>query len=114
MTVIEKKRDIGILKSMGASDKMITRIFMFEGIVVGLIGMVIGSALGFSITLAQLYFKFYKMDASVYKIDALPVDLRAGDFIFVPLAALVLCFIASLYPSRRAAKLKPVESIRWE
>ncbi|TRZ51456.1 ABC transporter permease [bacterium] len=114
MTVIEKKRDIGILKSMGASDKMITRIFMFEGIVVGLIGMIIGSALGFSITLAQLYFKFYKMDASVYKIDALPVDLRAGDFIFVPLAALVLCFLASLYPSRRAAKLKPVESIRWE
>jgi lipoprotein-releasing system permease protein len=114
MTVIEKKRDIGILKSMGASDKMITRIFMFEGIVVGLIGMVIGSALGLTLTLAQLYFKFYKMDASVYKIDALPVDLRIGDFIFVPLAALVLCFLASLYPSRRASKLKPVESIRWE
>jgi lipoprotein-releasing system permease protein len=114
MTVIEKKRDIGILKAMGASDKMITRIFMFEGLVVGLVGMVTGSLLGLVITLLQIYFKFYKLDTSVYKLDALPMDLRATDFIYIPLAALVLCFLASLYPSMRAAKQKPVDSIRWE
>lgn len=114
MTVIEKKRDIGILKAMGATDKTIMRIFMFEGIVVGLIGMVVGSFIGFITVMAQLYFKIYKLDTSVYKIDSLPVDLRLTDFIFVPLAALLLCYLAALYPSKRAASLKPVESIRWE
>jgi len=114
MTVIEKKRDIGILKAMGASDKMITRIFMFEGIVVGIVGMVTGSVLGLGISLLQIYFKIYKLDTSVYKLDALPMDLRVTDFIYIPLAALLLCFLASLYPSIRAAKQKPVDSIRWE
>ena len=114
MTVIEKKRDIGILKAMGASDNTITRIFLFEGLVVGLIGMFAGSFLGGGIILAQKYFEFYKLDSSIYKISALPVMINITDFIFVPLAALLLCFLASLYPARRAAKLNPVESIRWE
>ncbi|MBN1634537.1 MAG: ABC transporter permease [Ignavibacteria bacterium] len=114
MTVIEKKRDIGILKSMGASEKMITKIFMFEGIVVGLIGMFAGSFLGLVLTLIQKYFEIYTLDTSVYMINALPVELRFSDFIFVPLAAFVLCFLASLYPALRASNLNPVESIRWE
>ncbi|MFA7362152.1 MAG: FtsX-like permease family protein [Candidatus Kapaibacterium sp.] len=114
MTVIEKKRDIGILKAMGASDKMITRIFMFEGLVVGIVGVITGSLLGLGLALLQIYFKIYKLDTSVYKLEALPIELRFTDFIYIPLAALVLCFLASLYPSIRAAKQKPVESIRWE
>lgn len=114
MTVIEKKRDIGVLKAIGATDKMITNIFLFEGISVGIIGMVTGTLLGLGITLAQKYFEFYKLDSSVYKIGALPVELRALDFIVIPLAALLLCFIASLYPSKRAANLEPVNAIRWE
>jgi lipoprotein-releasing system permease protein len=114
MTVIEKKRDIGILKAMGASDNTIPRIFLVEGLVVGLIGMFACSFLGGRIILAQKYFEFYKLDSSIYKISALPVMINITDFIFVPLAALLLCFLASLYPARRAAKLNPVESIRWE
>lgn len=114
MTVIEKKRDIGILKSMGATETMITRIFLFEGVVVGLIGMFAGSFIGLVITLLQKYFEFYKLDSSVYMIQALPVELRFSDFIFVPLAAFILCFLASLYPALRASGLNPVESIRWE
>ncbi len=114
MTVIEKKRDIGILKAMGASDNAITRIFLFEGLVVGLIGMLAGSFIGAGVILAQKYFEFYKLDSSIYKISALPVMINLTDFVFVPLAALLLCFLASLYPARRAAKLNPVESIRWE
>jgi len=114
MTVIEKKRDIGILKSMGATEKMITRIFLYEGIVVGLIGMFAGSFLGIAITLIQKYFEIYKLDTSVYMINSLPVEIRIMDLIFIPLAALLLCFIAALYPAIRAANLNPVESIRWE
>jgi len=114
MTVIEKKRDIGVLKAMGASERAIVRIFMSEGIVVGLIGMVVGSILGAGVTLAQKYLEIYKLDSSVYIVNALPVELRYSDFIFIPLAALILCFLASIYPAFRASKVDPVESIRWE
>jgi lipoprotein-releasing system permease protein len=114
MTVIEKKRDIGVLKALGATDKMITNIFLFEGVSVGIIGMIAGTILGLGTVLGQKYFEFYTLDASIYKISALPVELRFTDFIFIPLAALVLCFLASLYPSRRAAGLEPVSAIRWE
>jgi lipoprotein-releasing system permease protein len=114
MTVIEKKRDIGILKAMGATNNTITKIFMFEGIWVGIIGTISGIIIGLGVILAQIYFHFYKMDSTVYKIEALPVELRLLDFLYIFLAAMLLCFIASLYPARRAAKLNPVESIRWE
>lgn len=114
MTVIEKKRDIGVLMAMGASDKMITNIFLLEGVFVGITGVILGTVLGLGITLAQKYFEFYKLDSSVYKITALPVELRFTDFIYIPLAAMILCYLASLYPSRRAAKLNPVNAIRWE
>ncbi|MBK6506220.1 MAG: ABC transporter permease [Ignavibacteria bacterium] len=114
MTVIEKKRDIGVLKAIGATDGMITKIFLYEGISVGIIGMLAGTAIGILVTLGQKYFEFYKLDPLTYKIDALPVEMRIIDLILVPLAALLLCFLASLYPSRRAAALEPVSAIRWE
>ncbi len=114
MTVIEKKRDIGILKAMGASDSMIRHIFQFEGLVVGLIGMFAGSGLGLTLTLLQKYFGIYKLDSSVYLINSLPVELRVTDFIFIPAAALILCLLAALYPSFKASKLDSVQSIRWE
>ena len=114
MTVIEKKRDIGVLKSMGATNKMITNIFITEGLSVGLIGTVSGMILGIGIILSQIYFEFYKLDTSVYKMEALPVEIRIPDLIYIPAAAMLLCYLASIYPSRRAAKLNPVNSIRWE
>lgn len=114
MTVIEKKRDIGVLKSLGATDKMITNIFLFEGISVGVIGIIAGTILGLGVTLAQKYLDLYKLDSGVYKISALPVELQYMDFVYIPIAAMVLCFLASLYPSRRAARLEPVNAIRWE
>lgn len=114
MTVIEKKRDIGVLKALGATEKMIRRIFLYEGITVGLIGMIVGSALGLLTVLGQLEFKFYTLDPMRYAVDALPVELRFVDFITVPLAAFLLCFLASIYPAYKAAKSDPIKSIRWE
>lgn len=114
MTVIEKKRDIGVLKAMGATDKMITRIFTYEGIFVGVVGVIAGLIIGLMITLAQIKFEFYKLDATIYKITAMPVELRFTDFVYIPVAALLLCYLASIYPSKRAASLDPVEAIRWE
>lgn len=114
MTVIEKKRDIGILKAIGATDKMIRRIFLYEGVTVGLIGMIVGSLSGLAVVLGQLQFKFYQLDQSRYAVDALPVELRVMDFVTVPLAAFLLCFLASIYPALKASRLDPIKAIRWE
>jgi len=114
MTVIEKKRDIGVLKAMGSTNSSIVRIFMLEGILIGIYGTISGCMLGLAICLLQIKFKLFPLDTTVYPIDALPIDLRWTDFVFVSLAALLLAFLASLYPARRAAKQEPIQAIRWE
>jgi lipoprotein-releasing system permease protein len=114
MTVIEKKRDIGVLKAMGSTNGSIVRIFMLEGILIGIYGTIIGCILGLGICLMQIQFKLFPLDPTVYPIDSLPIDLRWTDFVFVGLAALLLSFLASLYPARRAAKQEPIQAIRWE
>lgn len=115
MTVIEKKRDIGVLKAMGASNGSVIKIFMFEGILIGIYGTIIGCLLGFGICMMQIHFKLFPLDPVVYSpLDALPIDLRWTDFIYVSIASLFLSFVASLYPARRAAKQEPIQAIRWE
>lgn len=114
MTVMEKKRDIGILKAMGTKNSGIMKIFMFEGVLIGIYGTILGSILGLAICLAQIKFKFYPLDSMVYSIDALPIDLRYTDFIYVGLCAMAISVIASLYPAFRAAKQEPIKAIRWE
>ena len=114
MTVIEKKRDIGILKAMGTANSSIIKIFMFEGILIGVYGTVFGTILGLAVCLAQIKYKFFPLDQLVYSIDALPIDLRYSDFIYVAICAMALAFLASLYPSLRAARQEPIKAIRWE
>ncbi len=114
MTVIEKKRDIGVLKAMGSTNGSIVRIFMLEGILIGIYGTIIGCILGLGVCLMQIQFKLFPLDPTVYPIDSLPIDLRWTDFVFVSIAALLLSFLASLYPARRAAKQEPIQAIRWE
>jgi lipoprotein-releasing system permease protein len=114
MTVIEKRRDIGILKAMGTSNGSIIKIFMFEGVLIGIYGTIIGSILGLGVCFAQIKLKFYSLDPTIYSIDALPIDLRYSDFIYVGICAMVLAVFASLYPALRAAKQEPIKAIRWE
>ena len=114
MTVIEKKRDIGILKAMGTKNSGIMKIFMFEGILIGIYGTILGSIFGLAICLAQINFKFYPLDGMVYSIDALPIDIRYTDFIYVAICALLISVAASLYPALRAAREEPIKAIRWE
>jgi lipoprotein-releasing system permease protein len=114
MTVIEKRRDIGILKAMGTSNGSIIKIFMFEGVLIGIYGTIIGSLLGLGVCYAQIKLKFYSLDPTIYSIDALPIDLRYSDFIYVGICAMVLAVFASLYPALRAAKQEPIKAIRWE
>lgn len=114
MTVIEKKRDIGVLKAMGSYNSSIVKIFMYEGILIGIYGTVFGIILGLAVCFAQIKFKFFPLDPMVYSIDALPIDLRITDFIFISIATILISFLASLYPAMKAARQEPIESIRWE
>lgn len=114
MVVIEKKKDIGILKSMGSTSESIMRIFMFEGLVVGVVGTILGSILGFSLCWVQETFKVISLPPEIYFINSLPIDMRPWDFILVSIAALGITFVATLYPAKRAAALTPVEAIRYE
>lgn len=115
MTVIEKKRDIGIMKAMGSSNSSILRIFMYEGILIGIWGTVTGCILGYLVCILQIKFKLFPLDPTVYApLDALPIDIRWSDYIFVSIASMLLAFIASLYPALKAARQAPIDAIRWE
>ena len=114
MSVIEKRRDIGILSAMGISEKSILKIFMFEGILIGIIGTVLGVLLGYFICYLQIEYNIYPLNPAQYKVDSLPLELILSDFFFVSGASLLLTFIAALYPAKRAAKVNPLEAIKWE
>ncbi|MEN3037836.1 MAG: ABC transporter permease [Candidatus Kryptonium sp.] len=114
MSVIEKVRDIGILKAMGAKNSDIIKIFMFEGIIIGVIGTVVGSLIGFTVCYIQMKYHIFPLDPTVYIVPSLPVEMKVTDFIAVGLAAILLCSIASFYPAKRAASILPSEAVRWE
>jgi lipoprotein-releasing system permease protein len=114
MSVIEKKRDIGILRSMGAQQNSILKIFMFEGLLIGIIGTFIGVVIGYTICFLQLQYNIYPLDPTQYKINSLPLDVRLSDFFYITGVSLFLSFIASMLPAKRAAKVNPLEAIKWE
>ncbi|RMD92784.1 MAG: lipoprotein-releasing ABC transporter permease subunit [Calditrichaeota bacterium] len=114
MVVLEKTKEIGILKSMGATSKSIMKIFMYQGLVAGVIGTFLGCVIGFALCWSQLKYKFFSLPPDVYIISSLPILMKSTDFISIALAALLLCFIATVYPARKAAQLDPVEAIRYE
>ena len=114
MTVIEKKKDIGVLRAMGVNKKSILRIFMFEGILVGAIGTFIGIAIGLLICYLQIEYNFYPLDSSKYIISALPIEVRSTDILAIGGMAMFLAFVASLYPAKRAASTIIIEAIKYE
>lgn len=114
MIVLEKTKEIGILKSMGATSSGILKIFMFEGLVGGVLGTILGCLIGYALCWSQLKFQYFSLPADVYIISALPVLMKVRDFVLISLAGILLCFMATIYPARKASKLDPVEAIRYE
>jgi lipoprotein-releasing system permease protein len=113
MMVMEKTKDIAILKAMGATDKSIRKIFVFKGIVIGSIGTIFGVCLGFLLCTVLKYYQFIELPGDVYYITTLPVKLELLDVVMIASAAMAISFLATLYPARQASKLDPVEAIRY-
>ena len=112
MVVLEKRRDIGVLKSLGASRGTVLQVFLCEGLLIGGLGTGLGAALGGALIAVLRRYPFVTLPGDVYFIERLPVRPEAGDFAAVVLAALTLCLAAALYPAWRASLLDPVDAIR--
>ena len=114
LLVMEKNRDIAILKTMGTSAKSIRRIFVLQGLVIGVIGTVAGAVFGYTIISVLDRYKLIHVPIDVYQISYVPFILQPLDFAIVVLAALVICFVATIYPSRQASKLDPAQALRYQ
>ena len=113
MIVIEKQRDIGALQAMGASRRDVRRIFLLEGLLVGVVGAGIGLVVGLGLSLAQKQFGFAKLaDAGQFVIDAYPVSIRLFDVSLIALVAVALCALAAVYPAARAAAVDPARAVQ--
>jgi len=112
MVVLEKRRDIGVLKSLGARSRVVLQVFLCEGLLIGGLGTALGAGLGMLLIGILQRYPFVRLPGDVYFIERLPVRPEGGDFIAVILAALTLCLTAALYPAWRASRLDPVDAIR--
>jgi lipoprotein-releasing system permease protein len=113
MMVTEKTRDIAILKAMGATDRSIGRIFVIKGMWIGLTGTLLGLAGGFGLCALLQRYQFVRLDPKIYPFTRLPVDVQTADVALIVGFALLICLLATLYPSRRAARLNPVDGLRY-
>jgi lipoprotein-releasing system permease protein len=114
LLVMEKTRDIAILKTMGASTAAIRRIFMLQGLIIGLAGTVLGTAFGMATIYTLDRFRLIRVPLDVYQISYVPFVLLPLDFATVVLAAVLVSFVATIYPSRQASKLDPVQALRYQ
>ncbi|MFC1556773.1 FtsX-like permease family protein [candidate division KSB1 bacterium] len=114
MLVLDKRREIGILKSMGGSERSIKRIFIINGMIIGLIGTLLGLGIGFLLSWLQMRFEFVPLPQDIYIISALPVYIKSFDFIAVGLITVILTLCSTLYPAQKAAGMLPTQALRYE
>ena len=114
MLVIQKTKDIAVLMSIGADSRSIRAIFMLQGTFIGLAGTLFGFLIGVPVSLLLKKYQFIKLPSNVYPVDYLPVRLEALDLFAIGAAAFLLCFVATIYPARRASALSPSEALRYE
>ncbi len=112
MIVLEKRKDIGILKALGAQSSSIKKVFMIKGMMVSIIGIIIGMILGIGLCFIQDRYSVISLPADIYFINELPVKIDLLDLTGIVLITLIVAFAASLYPAGRAASLSPAEIIR--
>jgi len=114
LLVMEKSRDIAILKTMGCSKQRIRTIFMLQGLVIGVIGTAIGAVLGLVVCFVADRYRLIQIPIDVYQISYVPFTVEVSDFVAVVAASILICFLATIYPSRQAAKLDPAQALRYQ
>lgn len=114
MMVMEKTKDIAVLMSLGTKKAQIRRVFIVQGLLIGVIGTVIGLVLGYAISWAGGHYHFISLSAEVYSIDYVPFAPRLIDGIIVAVISIGISFVATIYPSWSAARILPAEALRYE
>jgi lipoprotein-releasing system permease protein len=114
LMVAEKRREIGVLRALGAGTTSIMLVFVAEGVLIGAVGTLVGTALGATVGWLQQTYEIVKIPGDVYQLSSLPMRVHAPDLMLFAVSALVISLLATLYPSRQAARLNPVEVLRYE
>lgn len=114
MTVIEKRRDIGVMRSIGASKVNMRNIFIYQGIIIGLLSTFLGVIIGLFVSYGQINYKWFKVDSSKFIIDAIPLDIHMADIWVIAIFSLILSSLSAIYPANRAADVEVINSIRTE
>ncbi len=114
MVVVDRTREIGILKSMGTTNHLILRVFMLQGVWIGVIGTTVGTTLGCILSWVLDTYEIIQIPADIYFVDRLPVALHLFDVVLIFLASVAVAFAATIYPAIQASRLEPVEAIRHE
>ena len=114
MTVLEKTKDIGILKAIGSSNSGIMAIFAMQGSIIGISGTILGSALGVLVCHLLKTYRFITLPKDVYYLDRLPVKLDIQDILIIVISSITISILAALYPAYKASRLDPVEALRYE
>ena len=114
MVVMDKTKDIAVLMTLGATRRMVWKIFALEGLLIGIAGTAIGMLLGGVLCQMLSRYQFIRLPSDVYYISTLPVDLSPGILLVVGGSSILICFLATLYPSRQASRIDPAEAIRYE
>jgi lipoprotein-releasing system permease protein len=114
LLVMEKSRDIAILKTMGSPARSIRRIFMLQGLIIGLVGTAAGAIAGYGLIFILDRYKLISVPVDVYQISYVPFKLQPLDFVVVVASAILICFVATIYPSRQASRLDPAQALRYQ
>jgi lipoprotein-releasing system permease protein len=114
MSVIEKRKDIAVVKTLGGTNKSISKIYLLQGFYIGLIGTISGIVIGLTVCYLQINYNFYPLDPMKYIIDALPVEIRISDIIIVSVISILLSVGAGIMPAKRTMKTSVTDAIKWE
>ncbi|MBI3785569.1 MAG: lipoprotein-releasing ABC transporter permease subunit [Deltaproteobacteria bacterium] len=114
MVVMEKRKDVAILKSMGATSRSINRIFRYKGLIIGVLGTAVGNVVAFALCLVMQRYQVVPLPKDVFYVNTLPIKMQPEYFVMVTVASLLIVLLATIYPARQAARLTPVDVIRYE
>lgn len=113
MMVMEKAKEIGVLRAIGCKKRQLMNVFLLQGMVIGVIGTLSGNLLAYGLCWLELRYKYFSLPSGIYYMTHVPIDLSAETFLFVSALALIMCFLSALIPSRIAARQDPVRLIRF-